>query len=83
MGACGRPPKTGLGYPRRLPGGSNILAERGRVLERYMQHLCAVVSVLALRAMFGLHSRYTLTWSDFFALWSCFICLILYLPIYL
>nr|XP_030687292.1 transcriptional enhancer factor TEF-1 isoform X7 [Globicephala melas] len=56
MGACGRPPKTGLGYPRRLPGGSNILAERGRVLERYMQHLCAVVYFLEKAPGFGLEN---------------------------
>nr|XP_058926157.1 transcriptional enhancer factor TEF-1 isoform X7 [Kogia breviceps] len=56
MGACGRPPKTGLGYPRRFPGGSNILAERGRVLERYMQHLCAVVYFLEKAPGFGLEN---------------------------
>ncbi|XP_026971150.1 transcriptional enhancer factor TEF-1 isoform X8 [Sagmatias obliquidens] len=56
MGACGRPPKTGLGYPRRLPGGSIILAERGRVLERYMQHLCAVVYFLEKAPGFGLEN---------------------------
>ncbi|XP_033260374.1 transcriptional enhancer factor TEF-1 isoform X6 [Orcinus orca] len=56
MGACGGPPKTGLGYPRRLTGGSIILAERGRVLERYMQHLCAVVYFLEKAPGFGLEN---------------------------
>nr|XP_033718465.1 transcriptional enhancer factor TEF-1 isoform X7 [Tursiops truncatus] len=56
MGACGGPPKTGLGYPRRLAGGSIILAERGRVLERYMQHLCAVVYFLEKAPGFGLEN---------------------------